>query len=91
MENVLAGLAIGAAALVLVPLAVPLVRPLAKTVIKGGIYAYDGAAELYNQAARGVNELIAEAQQELNTTTPTASASHRGRHRTDHAPLPVAS
>jgi hypothetical protein len=77
--DVLGGLAIGGAALVLVPFAVPLLRPLAKAVIKGGIYAYDGAVELYNQASNGMTELVAEAQQELATTAPTTSTPQRGR------------
>jgi hypothetical protein len=48
-------------------------------VIKGGIYAYDSAAELYNQAASGVTDLAGEVQRELSGPTPKASASHRGR------------
>ena len=77
--NVVTGLAIGAAALVVMPLAAPLLRPIAKAAIKGGIYAYDGAVELYHQAASGMNELVTEAQQEVSAPTPTASAPHRGR------------
>ena len=87
--DVLGGLAIGAAALVVVPFAVPLLRPLAKTVIKGGLYAYDSAAQLYNQGAAGVDDVVAEAQRELGatsaptaTTTPTASSPQRGRAAT---------
>ena len=60
--NVVTGLAIGAAALLAMPLAAPVLRPIAKAAIKGGIYAYNGAVELYEQAASGVSELAAEAQ-----------------------------
>jgi hypothetical protein len=81
--NVLTGLAIGAATVILAPLAAPLLRPIAKAVIKGGIYAYDGAVAAYNQAASGVNELASEAQQELQATTPAASTPHRGRATTE--------
>jgi len=77
--NVVTGLAIGAAALVLMPVAAPLLRPVAKAVIKGGIYAYDSAAELYHQAASGMNELVTEAQREASAPTPSTSAPHRGR------------
>jgi hypothetical protein len=80
--NVLAGLAIGAAALVLAPLAAPLLRPIAKTAIKGGIYAYDSAVALYNQATSEVTELASEAQRELEATTPATSAPQRGRATT---------
>jgi hypothetical protein len=77
--NVVTGLAIGAAALVVMPLAAPLLRPVAKAVIKGGIYAYDSTAELYNQAASDVTDLAGEVQREVSATTRAASASHRGR------------
>ena len=60
----------------MVPLAAPLLRPIAKAAIKGGIYAYDSAVDLYHQAANGMNELVTEAQQEASAT---ASAPHRGR------------
>ena len=76
--NVFTGLVIGAA-LVVMPLAAPMLRPIAKAAIKGGIYAYNSAAELYNQAASGVTDLAGEVQREVSATTPAASASHRGR------------
>jgi hypothetical protein len=38
--NWVTGLAIGVGAVVVLPLAVPFLRPLAKTAIKGGILAY---------------------------------------------------
>jgi len=38
--NVVGGLTIGTAALIVIPLAAPLLRPIAKTAIKGGILAY---------------------------------------------------
>jgi hypothetical protein len=42
---------------VVLPLAAPILRPLAKTAIKGGILAYQGAAGLFE----GVGDLVAEA------------------------------
>ena len=50
-------MAIGVGAVVVLPLAVPFLRPLAKTAIKGGILAYQGAAGLIE----GVGDLVAEA------------------------------
>jgi hypothetical protein len=55
--NWVTGLAIGVGAVVVLPLAVPFLRPLAKTAIKGGILAYQGAAGLIE----GVGDLVAEA------------------------------
>ena len=43
--NWVTGLAIGVGAVVVLPLAVPFLRPLAKTAIKGGILAYQGTGE----------------------------------------------
>jgi hypothetical protein len=58
--NWVTGLAIGVGALVVLPLAVPILRPLAKTAIKGGILAYRGAAGLVT----GIGDLVAEAAAE---------------------------
>ena len=78
------GLAIGAAALIVIPLAAPLLRPIAKTAIKGGILAYNGAKTLYDQAASGVTEFAAEVRREVNATAATAApAPTRGRARTE--------
>ena len=66
--NVMTGLAVGAAALFVAPLAAPMVRPIAKAAIKGGLYAYQSAVELYEQASSSMSDLVTEAQQELHTT-----------------------
>jgi hypothetical protein len=42
----------------------PLVRPLAKTAIKGSILAYREATKLYDETAGGIDVLIKEAAQE---------------------------
>ena len=77
--NVVTGLVIGAAALVVMPLVAPVLRPIAKAAIKGGIYAYNSTAELYNEAASGVTDLAREVQPKASTTTPATSALHPGR------------
>jgi hypothetical protein len=64
--NWMTGLAIGVGALVVLPLATPILRPLAKTAIKGGILAYRGAAgwigDLDVEAtAEGAEEVAEEA------------------------------
>jgi hypothetical protein len=45
-SNWVTGLAIGVSALMIYQLAAPILRPLVKTAIKGGILAYQGAAGL---------------------------------------------
>ena len=71
--NLITGLAIGAGALIARPLISPIARPLAKTVIKGGLIAYRQAEQLYTGAIEGVGDIVAEAQQEMGATTPTRS------------------
>jgi hypothetical protein len=55
--NWVTSLAIGVRAVAILPPAAPILRPLAKTAIKGGILAYQGAAGL----AEGIGDLVAEA------------------------------
>ena len=58
--NWVTGLAIGVGAVIILPLAAPILRPLAKTAIKGGILAYRGAAGLVED----IGDLVAEAAAE---------------------------
>jgi len=78
--NPLTGLAIGLGALLLVPTVGPLLRPAAKTVIKGGILAYRGLAEL----GEGASDLVVEARAELGSeinpeAPPSPPAAPRSR------------
>ena len=72
--NWLTGLAIGVGAVVILPLAAPILRPLAKTAIKGGILAYQGAAGLFE----GVGDLVAEAVAETGRDTSPTGATRGG-------------
>jgi hypothetical protein len=63
--NWVTGLAIGIGAVVVLPLAAPILRPLAKTAIKGGILAYREAMTLYDVTAGGIGDLVKEAVQEV--------------------------
>lgn len=58
--NWVTGLALGVGAVVILPLAAPILRPLAKAAIKGGILAYQGVAGLIE----GIGDLVAEAAAE---------------------------
>src|SRR6266404_1415901 len=90
--NVVTGLAIGVAALVLGPTLFPTVgrvlRPAAKTVIKGGIMLYRETVGAIGELTTG---LVEEATRELEATgaEPTAaagsgSAAHRESSREKH-------
>jgi hypothetical protein len=64
--NLVTGLAIGTAALIAWPLLSPVVRPLAKAAIKGGILAYREATRLYDGTVRSVSDLAKEALEEVS-------------------------
>ena len=73
--NVVTGLAIGAAALLVMPFLRPIARPLAKAAIKGGILAYRETARLYNDSMSGMGEIAREAAEEVGAPEmPTANA-----------------
>jgi hypothetical protein len=63
--NLGTGIAIGAGALIAWPLIRLAARPLAKTLIKGGLIAYEQVEQLYTGAVQGVSEMAWEAQQEI--------------------------
>jgi hypothetical protein len=63
--NWVTGLAIGVGAVVVLPLAAPILRPLAKTAIKGGILAYQGAAEMFGGLSNLVGEAVARGGEEV--------------------------
>lgn len=75
-------LLLGAAAVVLAPIVLPAVlagvRPVAKTVMKGGVYVYDTAREMIAEAGEQLGDLVAEARSELSPSTPPASETYTG-------------
>jgi hypothetical protein len=72
--NLVTGVVLGVGAAIILPLAGPILRPLAKNVIKGGILAYQGAAGLIED----ISDLAAEAAAETGRDiTPPAP---QGRH-----------
>lgn len=75
--NWVTGLAIGVGAVVVLPLVAPILRPLAKTAVKGGILAYQGAAGLFE----GIGDLVAEAGGEVTTQALEGAAQATGTTR----------
>jgi hypothetical protein len=74
MSNVL----IGAAVVVLAPIVVPAVltgmRPVAKTLVKGGILVFDKAREMVAEVGEQMSDVVAEARAEL--AAPAADTTH---------------
>jgi hypothetical protein len=61
--------AIGAAAVLLAPIVLPIVagvlKPVAKSVIKGGIMAFEGARVALAETQETVEDIVAEARAEI--------------------------
>jgi hypothetical protein len=75
------GLAIGVGALVVLPLAAPILRPLAKTAIRGGILAYRGASGLLEVIGDLVAEVASEGGGEVATRAVEGAAQAAGMAR----------
>lgn len=82
-NKMITGLAVGIGAALLAPVIVPIatsiLRPLAKSVIKGGILLYEKGRETGAELAETLEDLVAEARSELETpaaqaATPAAAA-----------------
>ena len=85
--NPLTGIAIGVGAYLLAPTIGPALRPAAKAVIKAGILAYQGLAELGEMAS----DLAAETQSELDQPSESeleATPSPPARRRSLPVPNP---
>ena len=76
--NIVTGLAIGVGVTVLAPLVVPavntLLRPAAKTAIKGGILAYDWARQAVAEVSEAASDMAAEARAEAQHPGPATAA-----------------
>jgi Protein of unknown function (DUF5132) len=73
--NWVTGLAIGVGAVVVLPQTTPILRPLAKTAIKGGILAYQSAAGL----VEGIGDFVAEVAAEVGGELPRRQWTERRR------------
>lgn len=71
--NLGTGVAVGAGALIAWPLIRLVARPLAKSLIKGGLIAYQQAEQLYAGAVEDISDLVSEAQPEIGAKTPAES------------------
>jgi hypothetical protein len=72
-------LLIGAAAVVLAPIVLPAVfagmRPVAKTLVKGGVLVFDKTREMVAEAGEQMSDLVAEARSELAVSAEASSPS----------------
>jgi len=73
--NIVTGLAIGIGGLILAPVVIPLavgiVKPLAKVAVRGGVALYKGGRNAVVEAGEAVSDIVAEAKAELRHGTGT--------------------
>lgn len=77
LPNILLGLGIAVAAPLVLPAAASGLRPLAKTLIRGGLYVTDAARQILAEATEQVGDLVAEVRAESKSGA-TATATERG-------------
>lgn|SRR5690606_24005976 len=75
--NIATGLAVGVGAAVLIPLAMPILRPLSKVAVKAGLSVYDQGRVAFSELSERTNDLVAEARAEMEE--PARAGTHRGR------------
>jgi hypothetical protein len=63
--GVLTTLAIGVGVVVLAPIVIPMIRPLAKSAIKAGVVAYDQGRMALAELTTAADGVIAEARAEM--------------------------
>ena len=69
--TVLVGVGVALAAPVLLPAAGAVIRPVAKGLIKGGLFVADSLKELMAEGGEQLSDLVAEARAEYSAGTTT--------------------
>jgi hypothetical protein len=80
--NLVTGLAIGVGVYVLAPAVMPVLRPLAKSIIKAGLVAYDEGRVALAELGERTEDIVAEARAEM-------TAGHDGSGMAEHRPHPA--
>jgi hypothetical protein len=78
--NLFTAAAIGIGASILGPVILPAFRPVAKSLIKGGLIAYDQGRTAWAELNERTSDMIAEAREEMETrlgTEPAQTAAPR--------------
>ena len=70
--TVLIGIGVAVAAPVLLPAAGAIIKPVAKGVVKGGLFVVDSLKELVAEGAEQVSDVVAEAKAEYYNSTPSS-------------------
>ena len=79
--NIVTGLAMGVGAAILAPAVVPVLRPLAKSIIKAGIIAYDQGRVALAELNEQTGDIVAEARAELAESAQAPAETAAGEAR----------
>jgi len=63
--NIVTGLAFGLGVAVIAPVVLPALRPVAKTIIKAGLVAFDQGRVAFAEMAERTEDMLAEARAEM--------------------------
>lgn len=83
--NLITVAAIGLGASVLGPVIGPALRPLAKSLVKGGLIAYDQGRAALAELGERTGDMIAEARDEMSRGEPQPAAPTAGRKGAEKA------
>jgi hypothetical protein len=82
-ESLVPNLLVGAAVVLVAPIVAPAlfagIRPVAKTVVKGGVYVFDKAREVVAEAGEQMSDIVAEARAEMASSAAAAGRYTDGR------------
>jgi hypothetical protein len=76
--NIVAGLAIGIGAALVAPVVIPALRPIAKSIIKAGLIAYDQGRLALAELSEHSGDIVAEVRTELAEATKPESPGESG-------------
>jgi predicted metal-dependent phosphotriesterase family hydrolase len=74
--NLGTGLAVVVGAAVLSPIVLPLLRPVAKTMIKAGIVAFDQGRAAFAELSERAGDMVAEVRHEMETAAREHPSGH---------------
>lgn len=86
LPTILIGIGAALAAPIVLPAAAAGLRPLTKTLIKGGLYVADSVKELMAEASEQFSDLVAEARAEQTAEAATAAATGAASAETEAKP-----
>jgi hypothetical protein len=76
--GIMMALAAGVGAALVAPVVIPALRPIAKSILKAGLIAYDQGRVALAELNEQTGDILAEARDELSQTGKSAAGGHAG-------------